>query len=141
VEHAIQILVSQTLTKGLCRPGTVSAASLAPYRGPAVIEAGYSAPTGEYGLVWQTVSLVLTITVELVGFLAGFTLVVQMFGWRSTRLRQDVNPGEAFPRDLFLVASKVQQEIGANCEAGSKGAEIRGTWLPHPDDPPSAEAS
>lgn len=106
-----------------------------------MIGAGYGALTGDYGLAWQVVSLVVTIAVELVGFLAGFALVAQKFGWRRTQLPQDLNSEELPPRDPFYVAPELKVENAASGETGPDGAELRGIWLPHPDDPPSAEAS
>ena len=106
-----------------------------------MIGAAYGALTGEYGLAWQVVSLVITVAVELAGFLAGFALVAQKFGWRRTHSSQDMNSGEVPARDPFYEAPEVKVGIAASGKAGPNEAELRGIWLPHPDDPPSAEAS
>jgi hypothetical protein len=106
-----------------------------------MIGAGYGALTGEYGLAWQVVSLLIVVAVELVGFFAGFALVAKMFGWWGTRLPQDLNSEEVPARDPFYEAPELKGENAASYEAGPDEDKRRGIWLPHPDDPSSAEAS
>lgn len=106
-----------------------------------MIGAGYGALTGEYGRVWQVVSLLISVAVELAGFLAGFTLVARKFRWRRTLSPQDMNSEEVPARDPFYEAPELKGEYAASGEAGPDEDKRRGIWLPHPDDPPSAEAS
>jgi hypothetical protein len=64
-----------------------------------MIAAGYNALAGEYGLAWQVVSWVLIVALELVGLLAGLSLLNRKFGRRRTYSPPDTNP-TASPEEI-----------------------------------------
>ena len=108
-----------------------------------MIGALYDALTGEYGLVWQLISLVITVPVLLIGLLAFLALLDQMFGWRLIGSRPDRNPA-ATPEEA-PVHDDDGPAVNGHVTHLANGAEqvdqrIRGRRVPHPDDPPPAEA-
>jgi hypothetical protein len=108
-----------------------------------MIGALYDALTGEYGLVWQLISLVITVPVLLIGLLAFLALLDQMFGWRLIGSRPDRNPA-ATPEEAPVHDDDGPAENGHVTHLAN-GAEqddqrIRVRRVPHPDDPPPAEA-
>lgn len=108
-----------------------------------VIGALYEALTGEYGLVWQLISLVITVPVLLIGLLALLALLDQMLGWRLIGSRPDRNPAatpeEAPDHDDDGPAENGHVTHQAN-GAEPEDQRILVRRIPHPDDPPPAEA-
>ena len=60
----------------------------------------HNAIAGEYGLAWREISLVLTMAVELMGLLAGLSLLNQKFRRGRTYSPPDTNP-TASSEELF----------------------------------------
>jgi hypothetical protein len=112
----------------------------------AVIGAAYSALTGEYGLAWQVMSLVLTLAVELMGLLAGLALLMQKFGRGRMYSPPVTNPAASSEEVLAHDTSdsgavESQRETTDRDETKPDNLKARAVWFPHPDDPPPAEAS
>jgi hypothetical protein len=108
-----------------------------------MIEAGYNALAGEYGLAWQMVSWGLTVVVELMGLLAGLSLLARKLERRRTYSPPNANPPapseEVFAHDSGAVEN--QQETVERGETEPENGKSLATWFPHPDDPPPPEAS
>ena len=113
----------------------------------AMIGAGYNAIAGEYGLAWREISLVLTMAVELMGLLAGLSLLNQKFRRGRTYSPPDTNP-TASSEELFAHgasddagAVEKEQETAERSETEPENGKTLAKWLPHPDDPAPAGAS
>ncbi len=106
-----------------------------------MIGAGYNALAGEYGLAWQMVSWGLTVVVELMGLLAGLSLLHQKFGRRRTYSPPNPPPPteEVFAHDTRAVEN--QRETAERGETEPENGKTLATWFPHPDDPAPAGAS
>ena len=76
----------------------------------AMIGAGYNAIAGEYGLAWREITLLLTMAVELMGLLAGLSLLNQKF-----RRGRTYSPPDTYP----TASSKEVFAHGASDDAGA----------------------
>ena len=111
-----------------------------------MVDGCYRALSGEYVRGWQVVSWVLTVAVELVGFLAGFILLNQRFGRgrayslphaNAAALRVKSFDGATNDQDSV----QNRQDSAERDEAEPVQWNTRGIWFPHPDDPTPAEPS
>ena len=110
-----------------------------------MIGAGYNALAGEYGLAWQVMSWGVTAPVLLIGLWAWLLLLGRMFGWGLTGSLPDSAP-VAFPEEVPARngnhgAAENWQEAPERGKAEVDDLRTLASWVPHPDDPPPAEAS
>jgi hypothetical protein len=111
-----------------------------------MIGAGYNALAGEYGLAWQVVSWGLTVVVELMGLLAGLSLLTRKLGRRRAYSPSNANPPATSEEVLAHDTSdsgavENRQETVERGETEPENGKTLATWLPHPDDPAQAGAS
>ena len=111
-----------------------------------MIGAVYNALAGEYGLAWQVVSWVLTVAVELMGLLAGLSLLSQKFGRERTHSPSDTSPTASSEKILAHDtnnhgAVEDPQEATERNGAESENGKTNAMWFPHPDDPSPTEIS
>ena len=69
----------------------------------AMIGAGYNAIAGEYGLAWREISLVLTMAVELMGLLAGLSLLTRSSD-EDARIPHRIRIPRHHPKSYLLTA-------------------------------------
>ena len=108
-----------------------------------MIGAGYNALAGEYGLAWQVVSWVLTVAVELVGLLAGVSLLVRKFGLMRAYALPDAQPAALSGETLTngSAAEEGRQLATDRDGADLENGEASAVWFPHPDDPTPTQVS
>ena len=105
----------------------------------------YDALTGEYGLAWQILAWGVTVPVLLIGLWAWLVLLRRSFGWGLTGSLPDSAPvalAEEVPaRNGNHGAAENWQEAPERGKAKPDDLRTLASWVPHPDDPPPAEAS
>jgi hypothetical protein len=106
----------------------------------------YEALTGEYGLAWQLVSWGITAPVILTGLWAWLVLLGRMFGRGLAGgplpdPASPPSPEEVIARNGAHGAAENGREAPDGSDVGPDYLGTLPTWIPHPDDPPPAEAS
>jgi hypothetical protein len=111
----------------------------------AMIGVPYNALIGEYGLAWQVLSWGVTVPVLLIGLWAWLVLLGRMFGWGLTGSLPDsaptTSPEEVLARNGNHGAAENGQEAPERGKSEPDDLRTLASWVPHPDDPPPAEAS
>jgi hypothetical protein len=111
----------------------------------AMIGVPYNALIGEYGLAWQVLSRGVTVPVLLIGLWVWLVLLGRMFGWGLTGSLPDsaptTSPEEVLARNGNHGAAENGQEAPERGKSEPDDLRTLASWVPHPDDPPPAEAS